>query len=100
MKNPSSYLKMRVLGAIESAQGKTQQERVHNVANMIFIDEYGEKRQFTWRTIYTWYYRYKNHGITGINPAARKDKGVTRKLLPEELLEVINQVKAHFRKGR
>lgn len=100
MKNPSSYLKMRVLGAIESAPGKTQQERVHNVANMIFIDEYGEKRQFTWRTIYTWYYRYKNHGITGINPAARKDKGVTRKLLPEELLEVINQVKAHFRKGR
>lgn len=100
MKNPSSYLKMRVLGAIESAPGRTQKERVHNVASMIFIDEYGEKRQFTWRTIYTWFYRYKNHGITGINPATRKDKGSTRKITPEELLEAINQVKAHFRGGR
>jgi transposase InsO family protein len=97
MKNPSSYLKMRVLGAIESAPGKTQGERVRNVANMIFIDEYGEKRQFTWRTIYTWFYRYKNHGITGINQTIRKDKGITRKINPEELLEAINQVKAHFR---
>ncbi len=43
MKQPSSYLKMRVLGAIESAPGKTQQERVENVAQMVFIDEYGEK---------------------------------------------------------
>lgn len=100
MKNPSSYLKMRVLGAIESAPGKTQGERVRNVANMIFVDEYGEKRQFTWRTIYTWFYRYKNHGITGINPATRKDKGSTRKITPEELLEAINQVKTHFKNGR
>jgi putative transposase len=97
MKNPSSYLKMRVLGAIESAPGRTQAERVHNVAAMVFVDEYGEKRQFTWRTIYTWYYRYKNHGITGINPATRKDKGATRKISPEELLEAINRVKPYFR---
>lgn len=97
MKNPSSYLKMRVLGAIESSPGKTQWERVNNVANMIFIDEYGEKRQFTWRTIYTWFYRYKNYGITGVNPAVRKDKGCTRKFTPEQLLEVINQVRIHFR---
>jgi transposase InsO family protein len=88
---------MRVLGAIESAPGKTQGERVNSVAAMIFIDEYGEKRQFTWRTIYTWYYRYKNHGITGVSPTTRKDKGSTRKVSPEELLEAINQVKVHFR---
>lgn len=99
MKNPTSYLKMRVLGAIESAQGNTQGERVRNVAGMIFIDEYGEKRQFTWRTIYTWYYRYKNHGITSVTPAPRKDKGATRKVSPEELLEAINKVKPYFRGG-
>ena len=97
MKNPSSYLKMRVLGAIESAPGKTQGERVRNVADMIFIDEYGEKRKFTWRTIYTWFYNYKNHGISGIHKRPRKDKGSTRKITPEELLEAINQVKSHFR---
>lgn len=99
MKQPSSYLKMRVLGAIESAPGKTQQERVENVAQMVFVDEYGEKRQFTWRTIYTWYYRYKNQGVTALSPKARKDKGLSRKVSPEELLEVINKVKIHFRNG-
>lgn len=97
MKNPSSYLKMRVLGAIESSPGKTQGERVRNAANMIFIDEYGEKRKFTWRTIYTWFYNYKNHGISGIHKRPRKDKGITRKITPEELMEVINKVKTYFR---
>ena len=93
MKTASSYLKMRVLGAIESAPGKTQGERIRHVASMVFIDEYGEKRQFTWRTIYTWFYRYKHHGITGVTTANRKDKGMTRKISPEELLEAINQTK-------
>jgi hypothetical protein len=47
MKNLSSYLKMRVLAAIGSAPGKTQGERVRNIAHMVFVDEYGKKRQFT-----------------------------------------------------
>ena len=100
MKNSSSYLKMRVLGAIESAPGRTQGERVKNVAGMVFVDEYGEKRQFTWRTVYTWLYRYKNYGITGVTPVTRKDKGKTRKVSPEELLEALNKVKPHFKGKR
>lgn len=100
MKNPSSYLKMRVLGAIEGASGKTQQERVENVAQMLFRDEHGVDRQFTWRTIYTWWYRYKHHGITGVTPSPRSDKGLTRKISPELLQEVLNQVLPHFRQGR
>jgi hypothetical protein len=69
MKQPSVYLKMRVLGAIDTVQGKTRHERIHNVAAMTFLDEEGNSRQFTWRTIQTWFYRYKNHGITGTRPA-------------------------------
>ena len=91
---------MRVLGAIDSAPGKTQEQRIKSVADMVFTDEDGNKRQFTWRTIYTWYYRYKNHGITGIDPTSRKDKGTTRKVSPEQLLEALNQVKPHFRGRR
>ncbi len=34
-----------------------------------------------------------------MSPKARRDKGSTRKVSPEELLEVINKVKSHFRKG-
>jgi len=96
MKQPSVYLKMRVLGAIDNAQGKTRHERVHNVAAMTFLDEEGNSRQFTWRTIQTWFYRYKNHGITGMTPQPRKDKGHVRKATPEELLEAINTAKPHF----
>jgi transposase InsO family protein len=63
---------------------------------MTFLDEEGNSRQFTWRTIQTWFYRYKNHGITGMTPQPRKDKGQVRKATPEELLEALNAAKPHF----
>ncbi|MCE9566850.1 MAG: DDE-type integrase/transposase/recombinase, partial [Planctomycetes bacterium] len=100
MKQPSVYLKMRVLGAIDNAAGKTRHERVHNVAAMTFLDEEGNSRQFTWRTIQTWFYRYKNQGITGMTPQPRKDKGHVRKVTPEDLLEAINAAKPHFHNQR
>jgi putative transposase len=100
MKQPSVYLKMRVLGAIDTVQGRTRHERVHNVAAMTFLDEEGNPRQFTWRTIQTWFYRYKNHGITGMTNQPRKDKGHVRKVTPEELLEAINAAKPHFHNQR
>jgi len=96
MKWPSPYLKMRVLGAVENAEGNTIRERIKNTARLSFTDEEGFARTFTWRTISTWYYRYKNHGVTGVIPKSRSDKGQTRKITPEELLEAINQVLPYF----
>jgi transposase InsO family protein len=87
---------MRVLGALDSVDGRTRHQRVRNAAAMTFLDEDGNARQFTWRTIQTWYYRYKNHGITGMTHNPRKDKGQTRKITPEELLEALNAAKPHF----
>ena len=100
MKQPSAYLKMRVLGALDIAPGRTRHERVHHVAGMVFLDEQNNPRQFTWRTIQTWYYRYKNHGITGMTGQPRKDRGQTRKVTPEELLEAINSARPHFQQQR
>ncbi len=97
MKWPSTYLKMRILGAVETANGKTIRERIKNTAELPFTDEEGNVRSFTWRTISTWYYRYKNYGITGVDIKDRSDKGKTRKISPEELLEAINQVLPLFR---
>jgi len=96
MKNSSSYLKMRVLGAIDYAEGKTIRERIQKVSELKFTDEDGNIRQFTWRTISTWFYRYKNYGITGVQSTGRSDKGRTRKITPEELLEAVNQVLPYF----
>ena len=87
---------MRVLGAVDTVEGRTRDERIKNVATMTFLDEEGNPRQFTWRTIQTWFYRYKNHGVTGVTNQTRKDKGQPRKVTPEELLEAINAAKPHF----
>jgi len=100
MKNPSSYLKMRVLGAIDLAEGRTMQERLQKVSEMTFTDEDGVPRKFTWRTIQTWFYYYRHYGVTSLEPKSRKDKGKTRKMTPEELLEAINQVLPLFREKR
>ncbi len=96
MKRPSIYVKIKVLGAIDIAPGKSRHERIQNVAAMTFTDEEGKPHQFTWRTIQTWYYRYKNHGITAMENQSRSDKGRTRKVSPEEALEAINAALPHF----
>lgn len=88
---------MRVIGAIEFAEGKGIRERCQDVAKMTFIDEEGEPHIFTWRTIETWYSRYRTHGITSMHNKARSDKGKTRKVSAEQLQEAIEQVLGGFR---
>lgn len=82
---------MRVLGAIEYAPGTTIVARIHHVAGMPFTDDNGERFQFTWRTIQTWYSRYKKDGITTMHPRTRRDRGVPRKMSVEEVAEVVEQ---------
>ncbi len=87
---------MRVLGAVEMAGGKSIRDRIKNTAKLAFTDEEGNPRSFTWRTVSTWYYRYKNNGVTGVSVKERADKGKTRKISPEELMEAVNQVRPYF----
>jgi transposase InsO family protein len=100
MKRVSPYLKMRVLGAIEFAPGSTIVARIKHVAGTSFLDEHGERRRFTWRTIQTWYSRYKKDGITTMQPRTRADKGKLRKVEPEKLQEAIDDVLPSFRSDR
>jgi len=83
---------MRVLGAIDMAEGNTIAARIKAVSQMTFTDEEGHARQFTWRTIQTWYSRYQKHGVTVMENQSRSDKGKTRKVKPEDLLEAIRAV--------
>ena len=92
MRNPTPYLKMRVLGAIDMAPGNTIRARIQAVSQMDFTDEDGNPRRFTWRTIQTWYSRYQKHGVTVMENKPRADKGKTRKLQPEVLLEAVRAV--------
>src|SRR5271165_2120878 len=90
MKNPTPYLKMRVLGAIDMAEGNTIQARIKAVSQMTFTDEDGNARRFTWRTIQTWYSRYQKHGVTVVENKTRSDKGQTRKVSLEMVQEAVD----------
>jgi transposase InsO family protein len=92
MRNPTVYLKMRVLGAIDMAEGNSIQARIRAVSQMTFTDEEGHPRQFTWRTIQTWYSRYQKHGVTVMENKPRSDKGKVRKVVLEDILEAIRKV--------
>lgn len=92
MHNPTPYLKMRVLGAIDMAPGNSIQARIKAVSQMTFTDEEGHPRQFTWRTIQTWYSRYQKHGVTVMENKPRSDKGKTRKVVLEDVAEAVQKV--------
>src|SRR5208283_820844 len=92
MRNPTAYLKMRVLGAIDMAEGNSIQARIHAVSQMTFTDEDGHPRQFTWRTIQTWYSRYQKHGVTVMHNQPRSDKGKVRKVVIEDVLDALRKV--------
>jgi transposase InsO family protein len=97
MKWPSLYLKMRVLGAVDTAPGRTKEERLKHVAGMTFSDEDGIPRQFTWRSIQTWLWCYTKLGFMSLQNKARSDKGQLRKVSREQLVEAIDQVLPSFR---
>ncbi len=92
MRNPTPYLKMRVLGAIDMAEGNSIQARIQAVSQMTFTDEDGHPRQFTWRTIQTWFSRYQKHGVTVMENQPRSDKGKIRKVTLEDVLEALRKV--------
>jgi putative transposase len=102
MRNPTPYLKMRVLGAIDMAEGKTIRDRIKAVSQMTFTDEEGHPRQFTWRTIQTWYSRYQKHGVTVMENKPRSDKGKIRKVPLEDVAEAVQKAlaKAHGKTPR
>ena len=97
MKKPNPHLKLRVLGEIDYAPGKTIRERIKQVSQRTFVDEQGRPWRFTWRTIENWWSRYRKDGRTVPPPKARSDKGRTRKVELETLVHAIEQVLPAFR---
>lgn len=93
MPNPSLDVRLRVLAAIDVAPGLSIRARIVHVSQQSFIcpqTEYAYR--FTWRTISTWYYRYKKDGITTMDNKVRADKNQQRKIPVSQLAEAINEV--------
>lgn len=100
MKRINVYLKLRVLGAIDSMAGNSIQSRIKEVAKLTFHDEDGTPHVFTWRTIQTWLSIYKQFGPQSLVSRPRADKGTPRKVSPEQLREAMEQVLSEFRDTR
>jgi putative transposase len=94
MQYASEYVKLRVLAAIDLAEGRSIRDRIRAVAARVFVDEQGREHRFTWRTIETWRVRYNKHGITVMCPKERSDKGSFRKMEPEAVQEAVDQARA------
>lgn len=91
--HPPFELRLRVLSAIDYAPGQSIRERIKQVAARTFRDvQTGCEYTFTWRTISTWLYRYKKHGVTTLDNKTRADKNTYRKIQLNELAEAINEV--------
>lgn len=100
MKRINVYLKLRVLGAIDSMSGNSIVSRIREVSKMTFHDEDGTPHVFTWRTIQTWLSLYKHAGVQALVNRPRADKGKPRKVSAEQLQEAIEQVLPEFRDTR
>lgn len=100
MKRVNVYLKLRVLGAIDSMAGNSIISRIREVSKLTFHDEDGTPHVFTWRTIQTWLSIYKQSGVQALVNRPRADKGKPRKVSPEQLQEAIEQVLGEFRDTR
>jgi len=98
---PSVELRLRVLGAVEYAVGESIRARIKNVAEKIFIDQSNQlEHRFTWKTISTWYYRYKSNGVTSMDNKTRSDKNTYRKIQSNELAEAIKEVLPNLSKNK
>lgn len=103
MKTPRVPLeiRLRVLGALDHAVGDSIRDRIKQVAERPFIDQFTQiEYRFTWRTISTWYYRYKKNGITTLENKTRSDKHTHRKVQLNQLAEAINEVLPSFRTNK
>jgi len=61
-------------------------------ATRTYVHPSGRRVKLSARTIETWYYRHKKHGLRGLEPQTRKDAGCRRKL-GDELCALIVRAK-------
>jgi putative transposase len=91
-KKPTPELRLRVISAVDHADGNSIRQRIKETSKRTFYDDAtGCEHTFTWRTISTWVYRFKKDGITSIDNKTRSDKHSYRKIQASELAEAINE---------
>lgn len=74
MKRINVYLKLRVLGAIDSRADNSIKSRIWEVSKRTSHEAEGRPPVFTWRTIQTWLTIYRQRGVQALVTRPQTDK--------------------------
>jgi transposase InsO family protein len=100
MEHKKLILHMQVLAAIDVAPHEKIIDRIRHAAQRTYEDAEGGTHQFKFRTVSTWYYRFKSQGVTSMQSKNRSDKGKRRKVNEEKLAEAIHEVLPLIRRNK
>ncbi len=70
---------------IEALPRGQRSARLADLATRTYRVPEGHERQFSVRTLWTWWSAYCRHGLDGLLPRRRRDRGTPRALVPELL---------------
>jgi len=65
------------------------------VSSGCVLELHGRSRPVPRRTLEDWWYAYQHGGFAALHPKDRSDRGVSRKLTPEQERHILEAVKAH-----
>lgn len=71
---------------IETLARGERSQRIAEAAARLYRTPDGHERRFSARSLWTWWSAYRRHGLDGLLPRRRRDRGVPR-ALPPDLLE-------------
>ena len=80
--------RMSILGALVSARlgHGDRQALLQAAASRVYETPDGRRVRYEWRTLESWYYRYKAGGLSALQPRQRKDAGICRAIAAETIL--------------
>lgn len=65
------------------------------VSSACLLELDGQSKPVPRRTLEDWWYAYQHGGFAALHPKDRSDRGVPRKLTPEQERQILESVKAH-----
>jgi len=74
---------------IEALPRGERSARIAELATRTYRPPAGGERRFSTRTLWTWWSAYRRHGLDGLLPQRRQDRGTLRALAPEVLAAAI-----------
>ncbi len=91
----TALFKYKLIAPVLAESKLRQKDYLASFQDRIFDDSPLREKTFSPSTIKKWIHLYHKHGLDGLKPSHRKDKGVSRKITPG-LIQVIQDIAGQF----